>query len=179
VVIACHAASATASWQVVLKAGPLCRLSTLGPLMISTIALYSSRPGRGILLILNSGGAVMLMRFSKSLSLPVGIGASFPKVLISSASWNVSSFSALVQECSLHHLCLQPCCHLLLLPHCFLPPYDHYRGRCSTVAVALLLVLPEVLVSQVPRPQSRMVPPPGESRAVAPAEAAHSLALIV
>jgi hypothetical protein len=45
-------------------------------------------------LILNYGGVVMLMWFSKSLSLPVGIGASSPKVLISSASWNVSSFSA-------------------------------------------------------------------------------------
>jgi hypothetical protein len=42
-------------------------------------------------------GVVMLMQFSKSLSLPVGIGASFPKVLISSVSWNVSSFSALLQ----------------------------------------------------------------------------------
>jgi hypothetical protein len=61
------------------------------------IALYSSRPGREILLILNSGGVVMLMQLSKSLSLPVGIGASFPKVLISSASWNVLSFSALLQ----------------------------------------------------------------------------------
>jgi hypothetical protein len=38
----------------------------------------------GILLILNSGGVVMLICFNKSLSLPVGIGASSPKVLISS-----------------------------------------------------------------------------------------------
>jgi hypothetical protein len=75
-----------------------------GPLRISIIALYSSQPGRGILLILNSGGVVILMRFSKSLSLfskslslPVGMGASFPKVLISSASLNVSSFSVLLQ----------------------------------------------------------------------------------
>jgi hypothetical protein len=36
------------------------------------------------------------MWFNKSLSLPVGIVASSPKVLISSASWNVSSFSALL-----------------------------------------------------------------------------------
>jgi hypothetical protein len=57
-----------------MKAGPLCRLSILGPLKIFTIALYSSQPGREILLILNFGGVVMLMRFSKSLSLPVGIG---------------------------------------------------------------------------------------------------------
>jgi hypothetical protein len=40
-------------------------------------------------------------------------------------------------------------------------------------------VLPEVLVSQVPRPQSRMVPPPEESRAVAPAEATRPLVLVV
>jgi hypothetical protein len=65
--------------------------------MISTIALYSSQPGRGILLILSSGGVVMLMWFIKSLSQPVGIGASSPKVLFSSASWNVSSFSTLLQ----------------------------------------------------------------------------------
>jgi hypothetical protein len=45
--------------------------------------------------------------------------------------------------------------------------------------VALLPVLPEVLVSQVPRPQSRMVPPPEESRAAAPAEVARPLALVV
>jgi hypothetical protein len=64
--------------------------------MISTIALYSSQPGHGILLILNSGGVVMLMWFNKSLSLAVGIGASSPKVLISSASWNILSFSALL-----------------------------------------------------------------------------------
>jgi hypothetical protein len=83
------------------------------------------------------------------------------------------------KECSLHHLCLQPCCPLLLFPHCFLPPYDHYRGRCFAAAVALLPVLPKVLVSQVPQPQSRMVPPPEESHAVAPAEAARPLALVV
>jgi hypothetical protein len=46
---------------------------------------------------MSTGGVVMLMWFSKSLSLPVGIGDSFSKVLISSASWNVSSFSALLQ----------------------------------------------------------------------------------
>jgi hypothetical protein len=59
------------------------------------LILFSA--GHGILLILNPGGVVMLMWFSKSLSLPVGIGASSPKVLILSASWNVSSFSALLQ----------------------------------------------------------------------------------
>jgi hypothetical protein len=58
------------------------------------IALYSSHPGCRTLLILNSGGVVMSMRFSKSLSVPVGIRASFSKVLISSASHYVSSFSA-------------------------------------------------------------------------------------
>jgi hypothetical protein len=79
VVIAYHAASATASYQVVLKASPLCQLSTLGLLMISMITLYSSLPGHEILLILNSGGVVMFMRFSKSFSLLVGIGASFSK----------------------------------------------------------------------------------------------------
>jgi hypothetical protein len=46
-------------------------------------------------------------------------------------------------------------------------------------AVALLPVLPEVLVSQVLRPQSRMVPPPEESRAAAPTEAAQPLAPVV
>jgi hypothetical protein len=45
--------------------------------------------------------------------------------------------------------------------------------------MALLPVLPKVLVSQVPRPQSQMVPPPEESRATAPAEAAHSSVLAV
>jgi hypothetical protein len=81
-------------------------------------------------------------------------------------------------ECSRHHLRLQPCCPLLLLPHCFLPPYDRCRGRCSAAAMALLLVLPKVLVSRVPQPQSRMVPPFEESCAAAPAEAAHPLAPI-
>jgi hypothetical protein len=109
----------------------------------------------------------MLMRFSKSVSLPVGMrrGTSRPSRRCS-------------KECSLHHLRLQPCCPLLV-PRCFLPPYDRYRGRCSAAVVALLPVLPEVLVSQVPRPQSQMVPPPEDSRAAAPAEAAHSLALVV
>jgi hypothetical protein len=73
----------------ILVSGPegwsLCWLSTLDLLMISTIALHSSQSGHEILLILNSSGVVMLMRFSKSLSLLVGIEASFPKVLISSA----------------------------------------------------------------------------------------------
>jgi hypothetical protein len=46
-------------------------------------------------------------------------------------------------------------------------------------AMALLPVLPEVRVSQVPRPQSRMVPPLEESRAAAPVEVAHSSALAV
>ncbi len=49
----------------------------------------------------------------------------------------------------------------------------------SAAAVALLPVLPEVLVSQVPRPQSRMVPPPAVNRAAILAEAAHLLALAV
>jgi hypothetical protein len=49
----------------------------------------------------------------------------------------------------------------------------------ATAAVALLPVLPEVLVSQVPRPQSRMVPPPEESHVAAPTEVAHSLVLVV
>jgi hypothetical protein len=48
--------------------------------------LYSSHPGHGTLLILNFGGVVMSIQFSKSFSLPMGIGASFLKVLISSAS---------------------------------------------------------------------------------------------
>jgi hypothetical protein len=81
------------------------------------------------------------------------------------------------KECSLHHLCLQPCCPLLLPSHCFLPLASHGCG--SAAAVALLPVLLEVLVSQVPRPQSRMVPPPEESHATAPTEATHSLALVV
>jgi hypothetical protein len=80
---------------------------------------------------------------------------------------------------SLHHLLLQPCCPLLLPPRGFLPPHDRYRGRCSVAAMALLPVLLEVLVSQVPRPQSRMAPPPEESHAAAPAEAAHPLVLLV
>jgi hypothetical protein len=78
-------------------------------------------------------------------------------------------------ECSLHHLCLQPCCPLLLLPHCFLPPVDRCHGRCFAAAVALLSMLLKVLVSQVPRPQSRMVHPPEESRATALAAAARPL----
>jgi hypothetical protein len=45
--------------------------------------------------------------------------------------------------------------------------------------MALLPVLPEVLVSQVPQPQSQMIPPPEESHAAAPAEAARPLALVV
>jgi hypothetical protein len=90
-----------------------------------------------------------------------------------SQSWRCS------KECSLYHLHLQPCCPLLLPSHCFLPPYDRYHGDCSMAVVALLPVLPEVLVSPVPRPQSRMVPPPEESRAVAPAEVAHPLVLVV
>jgi hypothetical protein len=70
----------------------LCRLTTLGPLKISMIALYSSRLGHETLLILNSGRVVMSMWFSKSLSLLVGIGASFLVVLISSASRYIFSF---------------------------------------------------------------------------------------
>jgi hypothetical protein len=57
------------------------------------IALYSSHPGHGTLLILNSGEVLMSLWFSKSLSLLVGIEASFPKDLISSVSWYISSFS--------------------------------------------------------------------------------------
>ncbi len=56
---------------------------------------------------------------------------------------------------------------------------DQCRGHCFAVAVALLLMLPEVLVSHMPRPQSRMVPPPEVSRVVVTAEAAHPLALAI
>jgi hypothetical protein len=52
-------------------------------------------------------------------------------------------------------------------------------GHHYAAAVALLPMLPELLVSQVPRPQSRMVPPPEESRAATPTEAARPLALVV
>jgi hypothetical protein len=55
---------------------------------------------------------------------------SSPKVLILSVSWNISSFSAL----------LQGVCHLLLLSHCALPLASHGRG--SVASVELLASLP-------------------------------------
>jgi hypothetical protein len=82
--MACHAVSPTTAWWVALKARPWWWLSTLDPLRISTITLYSSHPGHKTLLTLNSGGVVLPTRFSNSLSLPVGIRASFSEVLISS-----------------------------------------------------------------------------------------------
>jgi hypothetical protein len=61
-------------------------------LKISMIFLFSSHPGCGTLLILNYDRVVMSMRFSKSLNLPVGTGASFLVVFILSASRYIFSF---------------------------------------------------------------------------------------
>jgi hypothetical protein len=86
-VMACQAASATASLREVLKAGPLCRHRILDPKKISAIALNSTRPERGTSLILYRGAVVMPRCFSKARSLPVRIRDLAPKDSTSSASW--------------------------------------------------------------------------------------------
>jgi hypothetical protein len=65
-VMACQAASATASLREVLKAGPLCRQRILDPMKISAIALNSTRPERRTSLILYWGVVVMHRCSSKA-----------------------------------------------------------------------------------------------------------------
>jgi hypothetical protein len=85
-VIACQAASATASPREVLRAGPLCRERILAPKKISAMALNSTRPERGTSLILYRGAVVMPRCSSKAQSLPARIRDSTPKDSTSSAS---------------------------------------------------------------------------------------------
>jgi hypothetical protein len=92
-VMACQAASATASLLEVLKAGPLCLQRTLDPKKISALALNSTRPGRGTSLIPYLGVVVMPRCSSKAQSLPARTGASAPKDSTSSTSRYIFSSS--------------------------------------------------------------------------------------
>jgi hypothetical protein len=126
----------------------------------------------------------MLIRFSKSLSLPVGIWGFISKSFDLVSIVECPILLGVAPRSVVFIIFAFSLVALLLLPCCFLAPYDCYRGHCSAghcsaAVVALLSVVPEVLVSLVPRPKSQMVPPPEESHAVAPAEAAHPLALVV
>jgi hypothetical protein len=85
-VMACQAASATASLREVLKAGPLCRQRILDLKKISAMALNSTRPERETSLILYRGAVVMPRCCSKARSLPARIGDLAPKDSTSSAS---------------------------------------------------------------------------------------------
>jgi hypothetical protein len=107
--MACQAASATASLHEVLKAGPLCRQRILHPKKISAMALNSTRPERGISLILYWGAVVMPRCSSKARSLPARIGDSAPKDSTSSASRYIFSGSVSLGEVALHPFCLL--CH--------------------------------------------------------------------
>jgi hypothetical protein len=95
-VMACQAASATASLQEVLKASPLCLQRTLDPKKISVMALNSTRPGRRISLILYLGAVVIPRCSSRAQSLPARTGASAPKDSTSSASRYIFSSSVLL-----------------------------------------------------------------------------------
>jgi hypothetical protein len=92
-VMACQAASTTASLREVLKAGPLCRQRILDPKKISAMALNFTRPERGTSLILYRGAVVMPRCSNKARSLPARIGDSAPKDSTSSASRYIFSSS--------------------------------------------------------------------------------------
>jgi hypothetical protein len=92
-VMACQAATTTASMREVLKDGPLCRQRTLDPKKISAVALNSTRPERGTSLILYLGAVVMPRCSSRARSLLTGTGASTPKDSTSSTSWYIFSSS--------------------------------------------------------------------------------------
>jgi hypothetical protein len=93
-VIACPAASATASLREVLKASPLCQQRTLDLKKISARALNSTRPKRGTSLILYLGAMVMPRCSSRARSLSARTGASTLKDSTSSASRYLFSSSA-------------------------------------------------------------------------------------
>jgi hypothetical protein len=93
-VMACQAASATASLREVLKAGPLCRQRTLDPRKISAMALNSTHPGHGTSLIMYLGAVLLLRCSSRAQSLPVRTRDLTPKDSTSSASWYIISSSA-------------------------------------------------------------------------------------
>jgi hypothetical protein len=93
-VMACQAASATASLRDVLKAGPLCRQRTLDPKKISVMALNSTRPECGTSLILYLGAVVMPRCSSRARSLPARTGALIPKDSTSYVSQYIFSNSA-------------------------------------------------------------------------------------
>jgi hypothetical protein len=109
--MACQAASANASLQEVLKAGPLCRQRTLNPKKIFAMALYSTRPKCGTSLILYRGAVVMPRCSSRARSLSARTGASTrmtPPHLHLGTSSHPRRRSG---ECTLHwpcHLCLGP-----------------------------------------------------------------------
>jgi hypothetical protein len=93
-VMACQAASATASLREVLKAGLLCQQRILDLKKISTTTLNSTRPGCRTSLILYLGAVVMPRCSNRARSLPVRTGASTPKDSTSSASRYIFSSSA-------------------------------------------------------------------------------------
>jgi hypothetical protein len=127
--MACQAASATASLHEVLKASPLCRQRILDPKKISAMELNSTCPERGTSLILYRGVVVMPRCSSKARSLPARIGDSAPKDSTSSASQYIFSSSVSL------------------------------RGGCSSLVLSSpQLVSPEPLGSQEPPALSRRVP---------------------
>jgi hypothetical protein len=92
-VMACQAASATASLREVLKVVPLCRQRTLDPKKISVMALNSTRPECETSLILYRGAVVMPRCSSRARSLPTRIRASTLKDSTSLASQYIFSAS--------------------------------------------------------------------------------------
>jgi hypothetical protein len=92
-VMACQAASATASLREALKAGPLCLQRTLDPKKISAMAINYTHPRHGTSLILYLGVVVMPRCSSRAPSLPVGTGASALKDSTSSSSQYIFSSS--------------------------------------------------------------------------------------
>jgi hypothetical protein len=155
-VMACQAASATASLRDGLKAGPLCLQRTLDSRKISVTALNSTRPRRGTSLILYLGEVVMPRRSSRARSLPMRTGASTrrtpPRPYLSTSSCPLCCLG----EVALHRPCLL--CH------------------GSPAAPPPQQVSPEPTGSQGPQALSQKVPPVMRievRRAVTPRAVAH------
>jgi hypothetical protein len=138
--MACQAASATASLREVQKAGPLCLQRIQDPKKISTMALNSTRRGRGTSLILYLGTVVIPRCSSKARSLPARIGASAPKDSTSSASRYIFSASVSLGEAALRRSCL--------------PGHGHQAAAAPQQAS------PGWLGSREPSVLSQKVPPP-------------------
>jgi hypothetical protein len=105
-VIACQAASATASLREVLKGGPLCLQRTLDSKKISATALNSTHPKCRTYLILYLGAVVMPRCSSRAQSLLARTGASAPKDSTSSASRYIFSSLMSLGEDTLCWPCL-------------------------------------------------------------------------